>query len=232
MEANSGEDGAIKMIRSNPDPNGLNSLVADAGLKALSQEQRNRFNDYLELILKWNARINLTSIRDRDGILNRHFIECIASAQLLPAGLESLLDLGSGAGFPGIPISIWRPEIPVTLAESQNKKAAFLNEVVRSLSLNARVFAGRAETIRDCFDCVTLRAVDRMEKALATGISLLHPGGVLMVLTTLVLESNVRAALSAFSLNQAHLPGSTQRLVLWGISNKGTHVPRGTKASL
>ena len=94
-----------------------------------------RFEDYLSLILRWNARVNLTAIRDEEGILQRHFVESIACARALPADITTLLDFGSGAGFPGIPIALCRPEISVTLAESQGKRAAFLHEAVRVLGI-------------------------------------------------------------------------------------------------
>src|SRR3569833_1245300 len=122
------------------DPNRLNAKLVAAGLEQLEQEQIDQFNRYLDLILKWNARTNLTSVRKRDEIIDRHFIECILCARILPADVGTLLDLGSGAGLPGIPIAICRPDLHVTLAESQNKKAAFLNEAVRTLRINTRVY--------------------------------------------------------------------------------------------
>ena len=116
----------------------LNALLAEAGLAPLDPAQTERFEAYLSLILRWNARVNLTAIRDEDGILRRHFVESIACARALPAGIATLLDFGSGAGFPGIPIALCRPEIAVTLAESQGKKAAFLREALRQLGLATR----------------------------------------------------------------------------------------------
>src|SRR3954465_8932917 len=130
----------------------LNTLLSEVGLKQLDPSQEDRFGRYLELLVKWNERMNLTAVRDRGEIMRRPFVECIGCAQVLPAGIGELLDFGSGAGFPGIPIAICRPEIAVALAESQAKKAAFLNEVVRTLDLKASVFAGRAESITRSFD--------------------------------------------------------------------------------
>jgi 16S rRNA (guanine527-N7)-methyltransferase len=121
---------------------------------------------YLELILKWNARTNLTAIRSPEQIVRRHFGESLfVGIHLGPCA--SLLDFGSGAGFPGIPIQILRPELPVTLAESQGKKSAFLREVVRSLDLPTEVWADRVEAmpVERQFEAVTLRAVDEMDAA-------------------------------------------------------------------
>jgi 16S rRNA (guanine527-N7)-methyltransferase len=121
---------------------------------------------YLGLILKWNARINLTAIRTSEEIVRRHFGESLFLAARLGA-CETLLDFGSGAGFPGIPIQLLRPDVQVTLAESNNKKAAFLREVIRTLGLPTEVWADRVEKmpVSQQFDTVSLRAVDDMDAA-------------------------------------------------------------------
>ena len=80
---------------------------------------------YLDLLLRWNARTNLTAIREPEEIVRRHFGESLLLAGMLPAVARSVLDLGSGAGFPGIPIQLLRPQLAVTLAESQGKKSQF-----------------------------------------------------------------------------------------------------------
>src|SRR5665213_3017276 len=119
---------------------------------------------YLDLLLKWNARTNLTAIREPEEMVRRHFGESLFAARHLAAGVDTLLDLGSGAGFPGLPIALLRPEVRVTLAESQNKKATFLREVVRTLELSTEVWAGRVEAMpaERRFHSVALRAVDNM----------------------------------------------------------------------
>ena len=122
--------------------------------------------DYLELLLKWNARTNLTAIRDPDEIVRRHFGESLFLGAHL-RDCSTLLDFGSGAGFPGVPVQLLRPEIAVTLAESQGKKAAFLREVVRHFGLQTEVWASRVEAMPSerRFDAVALRAVDKMDSA-------------------------------------------------------------------
>jgi 16S rRNA (guanine527-N7)-methyltransferase len=142
---------------------------------------------YLDLLLKWNARTNLTAIRDPEEIVQRHFGESLFAgihlAQRLPAD-ATVLDLGSGAGFPGLPMQLLLPALKVTLAESQNKKSTFLREVVRTLNLPTEVHAARAETLNSRFDVVTLRAVDNMAQALAAANPLLSTNGLLAILTT------------------------------------------------
>jgi 16S rRNA (guanine527-N7)-methyltransferase len=136
----------------------------------LSKLALSRLSVYLELLLKWNARTNLTAIREPEEIIRRHFGESLFAGQHLAPGTNTLLDFGSGAGFPGLPIAILHPEIAVTLAESQNKKATFLREVVRTLDIPVEVWAARVEMMPETrrFHTVTLRAVDNMAAALAT----------------------------------------------------------------
>ena len=179
---------------------------------------RTKFKRYLSLILRWNIRINLTSIRDPRGIVKRHFLESIRVAHLLPGWIRSLLDFGSGAGFPGIPIALCRPEMIVTLAESQSKKAAFLQEAVRSLDLNARVWSQRAEEIQERFDCVAMRAVDRMEAAVPAASRLVRPTGLLVLLTTQADLSRMQAFSGPeFQWQPAiPMPESRERLVVIG----------------
>jgi 16S rRNA (guanine527-N7)-methyltransferase len=162
----------------------LNEILAEASHQALNPALGEQFSLYYKLYERWNQHINLSAIRDKEGVLRRHFAESILAAEVVPAEVKTLLDFGSGAGFPGIPLALCRPQIDVTLAESQLKKAGFLQEVVRSLGLSAEVFCGRAEHIGRSFDCVTLRAVDDMDRAVKNAVKLAAPGGWLLILTT------------------------------------------------
>jgi len=196
----------------------LSHLLGLAGLPELDSGLEARFQAYLELLMRWNARVNLTAIRDQEGILSRHFVESIACARVLPEGIGTLLDLGSGAGFPGIPIGLCRPEILVTLAESQAKKAAFLREVLRTVGLRATVHAQRAETLPSVFDCVVMRAVDNMEGAVKEGSRLVRGGGWLGLMTTRgELPGLQRAAGADFEWTRVvGLPMSEDRLIAVG----------------
>ena len=173
------------ILRNQLTPSQVKSAVASAGLAGIGETAAEKFSEYFDLLQRWNSKLNLTAIRDADSILRRHFVECIFCAQQLPAGIGTLLDFGSGGGFPGIPIAICRPEIHVTLAESQGKKASFLREAVRTLGLGADVYGGRVgEMAADrLFDAVTMRAVDRMEEAIATGSLRVEQGGWLVLMT-------------------------------------------------
>jgi 16S rRNA (guanine527-N7)-methyltransferase len=162
----------------------LNAVLDRAGIESVDCETAAKFETYLSLIFRWNSRLNLTSVRTEGGIISKHLAESVACARAIPQNVATLLDFGSGAGLPGIPIALCRPEIAVTLAEAQSKKAAFLQEAVRVLGTSARVFVGRAEELPATFDCVVLRAVDKMPEAVAAAAKLITPHGWLALMTT------------------------------------------------
>jgi 16S rRNA G527 N7-methylase RsmG len=211
----------------------------------LTANDIDHISTYIDILLRWNARINLTAVRDPDDMVTRHFGESLFAARILfpkrnqvgtaalgcPDELRSAerreghdfrhngntreqedsseggraalhrravrektseaqtpgpthADIGSGAGFPGIPIKLWRPELALTLIESNQNKATFLREVARTLTLtNINVLAARAETLsKTTFDVVTLRAVERFESILPVAARLVSAGGRLALL--------------------------------------------------
>lgn len=174
---------------------------------------------FLALLLQWNARINLTAVRDAEAIVRRHFAESLFAAEHIPDNVKTLLDFGSGAGFPGIPISIARPEITVTLAESQGKKASFLREAVRTLGLRAEVWAARVEEMpaERVFDAVTLRAVDRMPQACRLAVPRLVEGGWLGLFTTRATESALDGLPVVRWAEAFPIPGTQQGILKTGV---------------
>ena len=196
----------------------LNNLLREAGLDPLDDETIAKFAIYLSLFVRWNTKLNLSSIRDEAGILSLHFIESIAVARFLPGHVNTLLDFGSGGGLPGIPIALCRPQIAITLAESQGKKAAFLQEAVRTLGIAAKVHADRAELLREPFDCVTLRAVEKMPRAVAAAVELVAPEGWLALMTTDFHLAELQAAAGVRFRwgNSIRLPGSDSRILALG----------------
>jgi 16S rRNA (guanine527-N7)-methyltransferase len=146
----------------------------------LSPDQLTATSTYINLLMKWNARVSLTAIRDPDEIVTRHFGESYFVAEmLLPEDWAGgVIDFGSGAGFPGIPLAMFRPKATVTLIESNGKKAAFLNEVVGQLGLkNIELFRGRGEGCEKKADLVLMRAVESFGRALDVAAGLVQPGG-------------------------------------------------------
>ncbi len=127
-------------------------------LHPLSPETIAELLGHYELLLRWNKTLNLTSIAGLEEAVLRHYCESLFVGIHLPTSPVSVLDLGSGAGFPGIPMAILRPDCRVTLAESHQRKAVFLREATRHLS-NVRVAACRAEKVEGAFDWVVSRAV-------------------------------------------------------------------------
>ena len=166
----------------------------------LSPEQLGYISTYIDILLRWNARLNLTAVREPEQIVTRHFGESLfVACHLFPRSGPSVADLrvmdvGSGAGFPGLPLKIWAPGIHLTLIESNHKKSTFLREVIRFLTLtNVDVFPGRAEDFPAAdADVVTLRAVERFDKALATAARLVAPGGRLALLIGTAQSAKVR----------------------------------------
>ena len=196
----------------------LNLLLANAGLDALDDKTVRKFDSYLSLFVRWNERISLSAARDEESILSTHLVESIAVARQLPNEIATLLDFGSGGGLPGIPIALCRPAISVTLAESQGRKAAFLEEAVRELGISAKVYARRAESLGERFDCVILRAVDRMPKAVGEAATLVARRGWLALMTTdLELAKLQRIAGAEFTWGASfRLPRSNSKVLALG----------------
>jgi 16S rRNA (guanine527-N7)-methyltransferase len=145
----------------------IEKAFTQAGVLDVPIGAYDKFRAYLEILLRWNQHLSLTAVREPDQIIQRHFVECAFVAERLPRDIADLLDYGSGAGLPGIPIAICRPEIKVTLAEAHGKKASFLREALRVLSLEGEVYDGRVETMPERqFDAVAMRAVEKMDLAI------------------------------------------------------------------
>jgi 16S rRNA (guanine527-N7)-methyltransferase len=194
-------------------------------IASLTPGQLADISSYLDLLLRWNAHTNLTAIREPEEIVTRHFGESLfAAAQLLPDSQVKLnaVDVGSGAGFPGVPLKIHAPGLHLTLIESQQKKATFLKEVVRTIRLGkVDVFAGRAQDCPAQADLVTLRAVERFEVVLPAAASLLRLAGEPPArLALLIGNEQVEIAHGQLPLMQWQppipIPQSTARVVLVG----------------
>jgi|KBSMisStaDraftv2_1062788.scaffolds.fasta_scaffold104496_3 16S rRNA (guanine527-N7)-methyltransferase len=125
---------------------------------ALTIEQIEQLEAHYDLLVRWNARLNLTRIESVEEAVRLHYCESLFAGIKLPAGPLRVVDVGSGAGFPGIPIAILRPECAVTLVESHRRKGVFLREASRNLS-NVTVVTDRAENLKPEYDWLVARAV-------------------------------------------------------------------------
>jgi 16S rRNA (guanine527-N7)-methyltransferase len=180
---------------------------------------------YLVELEKWNRKINLTAIRDEQEIIIKHFIDSFSYLKVFePAQGMKLLDMGSGAGFPALPIKVAAPEISVTLVESVRKKGAFLRHIIRMLRLQRSVVLdSRTESLHaehhSQYDVVTARAFAEMEIALREGAPFLKPGG-FMVLSRgpgeMVTDATAAACgMSIRSREELILPHSHDPRALW-----------------
>ncbi len=189
----------------------------------LSEADLDSISKYIDLLLKWNARVNLTAVRDAQQMLTRHFGESFFAAKNLVARdwAGSIIDVGSGAGFPGLPLAIWAPQADVTLIESQGKKAAFLNQVIFASRLKrARVFSGRAETYENKADLVTMRAVEKFDTVLPVTMSLVKPEGRLaLMIGEAQVESAQRLCPEMKWKTPIHVPGGRSRVLLVGTKS-------------
>ena len=182
----------------------------------LGDEQYRALLGHYELLVRWNARINLTSLRSPEEIAIRHFGESLFLARALP-GSGTLVDIGSGAGFPGAPIATLWPGMRVTLVESRQKKAVFLKELARQ-SKNIEVLHSSFEASESRFDWGTLRAV---RPGRIWGSVRARVGALAMLVT----EGQIEAILGAGGVHwrePIRLPWGNSRCLLIGT------VPRGT----
>lgn len=128
------------------------------GFVDLSNDQIGELEEHFHALLKWNRVINLTSVRDPEQIVERHYCESLFLGAHLPPGKLSIADIGSGAGFPGFPVAVLRPESTVALIESHQRKSVFLRESTRQRP-NVQVVSKRAEWLEQKFDWAISRAV-------------------------------------------------------------------------
>jgi len=197
----------------------LADLLAELGIAATA-EQLARFKIHFDLLQRWNAKINLTSVRDPEEILRRHFVESAYLTKVLPLGPGKLIDVGSGGGFPGIPVKILAPDTEVVLVESVQKKATFLKEVARAIGLPAlSVFAGRLEDLAPAnADWLTMRAV-RLDKQLLTALRRHVPRGTI----ALFLGADEARRVGGVAIHP--IPGADRRVIAvaecstWNILN-------------
>jgi 16S rRNA (guanine527-N7)-methyltransferase len=132
-----------------------------APFSELSDDQLSLLERHYQLLLRWNQKINLTRITDLEDAVKYHYCESLYLARSLPPVPLRIVDVGSGAGFPGIPVAVYRPDSTIDLVEAHQRKAVFLSEAVRDLGLsNVRVYAARAEDVSERYDWMISRAVD------------------------------------------------------------------------
>jgi 16S rRNA (guanine527-N7)-methyltransferase len=203
-------------------PGTIAALLEPFGL-SLSSQQVEQITLYLDLLLRWNRKINLTAIRGADECVARHFGESLYLARFCQLS-GSLLDIGSGAGFPGLALKIPFPDMAATLLEPVAKKRAFLKEVARVCVMSSVSVRGeRWEdfTTRNpeaLFDAVTARAVGELERLVPAAARCLRPGGSLCLWLGLDQIPTARQASKTIVWSEPILiPLARQRVILMGI---------------
>ncbi len=190
---------------------------------SLNDHQLAQFRVYADELAAWNAHTNLTAIGDREGVYVRHFLDSLALAPHLGPDPDPLIDLGTGAGFPGLPLKLLRPELALTLVDSIGKKTAFLSHLVDQLGLrDVRIITGRAEELgrnpaeREHYGVVTARAVADLRVLAEYGLPLLRVGGRLLAPKGAAAREEAAAAARAIGL-LGGAPATVEPVTLPGL---------------
>ncbi|MFC4728660.1 16S rRNA (guanine(527)-N(7))-methyltransferase RsmG [Coralloluteibacterium thermophilus] len=210
----------------------------EAGLATLGIDPAHapRLLDFLALLVRWNGTYNLTAVRDPREMVIRHLLDSLSIARHVPDGL--LVDIGTGPGFPGIPLAIVRPGIRVTLVESNGKKTRFMREAVRSLGLpNAQVAESRAEALPDAgrFDRLTARALGTLAELVRLGGHLVAPQGQILAMKGRRPDDEIAALPPGWEVRTMHrldVPGleGERHLVVLGRDHTSDSLGTGTNA--
>ena len=184
----------------------LSAEVAELGIR-LGADQTEQLRRYYEEMIEWNARINLTSVTEWEDVQSRHFLDSLTVSLAIPPEMldsGSFVDVGSGAGFPGIPLKIAFPGLKATLIDSTRKRTAFLHKLNEALALrDVDVRTGRAETLahdadlRERFDFVLSRAVAPMAVLAELTLPFCRLGGIVVAQKGLGIEDELRRSLGA-----------------------------------
>ena len=221
----------------------LDPFLGPPDARRLTPDTLHLISTYIDILQRWNARINLTAIRNPEEIVTRHFGESLFAARhLFPAhereehslsragspletvraSVPVVADIGSGAGFPGIPIKLWTPEISLTLIESNHKKATFLRELTRALTIkDVKIQNTRAESLAPCsFDVVTFRAVERFQSILSVAAGLVDPRGRLALLIGRAQLLQAQTTLPSLNWSVLPIPASQSRVLAIAFRNQ------------
>ena len=175
-------------------------------LPGADEQALDRFEAYYRLLTEWNEKMNLTAITDPKGVAEKHFADSIAALPYLRPGMR-VMDVGTGAGFPGVPLLIMKPDIDLTLADSLLKRLSFLEILLRELDLKASLVHGRAEDLgqnrlyREQFDTVVSRAVAGLPVLLELTTPFLKTGGTAIAYKGDAAEEIKNAKSAAFPLH-------------------------------
>lgn len=173
----------------------------------ISDKQLEKFNKYYELLISWNEKMNLTSITDKNEVIDKHFVDSIMLYKYSDLSDSKIIDVGTGAGFPGIPLKIMCPSCKITLLDSLAKRLNFLNEVISELGLEDIVtIHGRAEDcahnvkFREKFDYATSRAVANLSTLSEYCLPFVREGGKFVPYKSGIIDEEIDNAKKALSI--------------------------------
>ena len=195
----------------------------------LTEEQLNKLDQFYNLLIEWNEKINLTRITAKEDVYLKHFYDSLTLAKVIDlATKETLCDVGTGAGFPGIVLKIVYPNLKITLVDALQKRVNYLNTIIKDLQLeNIQAIHTRGEDLHDKYDVVTARAVANIEKLLKYAMHLVNNTGVFVAMKgnidkelTPEIENKISKRYQILKIEKFELPVEKSQRSLIVIKNK------------
>jgi 16S rRNA (guanine527-N7)-methyltransferase len=204
----------------------------------LDNRQLNRFSEYCALLTQKNKEFNLTAVSGEDEIVRRHFLDSLMLFKAADLSGAKIIDVGTGAGFPGVPLKIYENSIELTLLDSQEKRVAFLRELCAKLELQAECLHGRAEELskksgrRDCYDYAVSRALARLNVLCELCLPFVRPGGAFLAMKASGADAELKEAENAVKILGGSIEtvfdyevGGLSRIIV--VIRKLAHTPEG-----
>lgn len=193
------------------------TMLEELGIH-INKKQLVQFSKYFELLVEWNQKINLTAIIEKEDVYVKHFFDSLCLIKAYPISNQKLLDVGSGAGFPSIPLKIIYPELEVTIIDSLNKRIKFLQLLCKEIGVSARLIHGRAEEheFKNNYDIVTARAVARLRVLSEICIPFVKPGGKFIALKGPKYTEEVAESKHAFKM----LGSQLEQIISYKVSDQ------------
>lgn len=190
----------------------------------ISDDQIEKFKIYYEFLVEYNKNVNLTAITNFDEVIVKHFIDSIMVLKYVDIGKSSLVDIGSGAGFPGIPLKIMRDDIDLSIVDSLEKRLVFINKLAEKLGITVDTYHKRAEDLDDCmresFDFATARAVAPLNILSELCIPYIKPGGKFIALKSKeAKEELIKASCAIETLGGTVQENYDYKLGIYGARN-------------
>ena len=195
----------------------------------ITEDQLQKLNKFYELLVEWNKKINLTRITEKEDVYLKHFYDSLTITKVIDlTKVETLCDIGTGAGFPGVVLKIMYPNLKITLVDALQKRVNYLNEIIKKLDLkDIEALHVRGEDLKEKYDVVTSRAVANIEKLLTYTMHLVNKDGVMIAMKgniedelTKEVEDKINRKYKIVEINKFILPIENSNRSLVVIKNK------------